>query len=584
MCASTKSNRDPGRATSRTVRDVSRQEIRLHRVVEQTSDIVMITDVQGRIEYVNPAFERITGYNRKEVLGKSPRILHSGKQDKAFYARLWQTISQGKAFHDTIINRRKDGGLYYEDKIITPLLETGGQIIGYVSTGRDITHRLRYEKRLNFLANHDPLTHLPNRQYFHQNLGHALSRSAQLEYALAIVCLDIDRFRLVNKALNTAGADEVLVQMAQRIRRRLRAGDLMARLSGDRFAILLEGLKDEEDALNVARQLQIALQQPFIGNQEEVILTASFGVSFRAARERGSDDLLHQAEEALQQVKQAGGNSIGQYRPGSETRPRRHLSLQTRLHQALDRKEFVLHYQPQIDAETRRIVGVEALLRWAPPGQALVPPADFIPVLEETGLIAPVGAWVIDHACAQLRLWRDEGLPAFPMAVNISPRQLHRGNLLETVRENLGRHGLQPPDLRLEVTESLLIQEDPQLDDTMHALAALGVTLSIDDFGTGYSSLAYLRRFPFHTLKLDRCFIADITERTENAAIVKAVIQMAHALNIQVIAEGVETEDQARFLQDIRCNAFQGFYFSHPLPARELLRLLRTGPATFPKS
>ena len=578
MRASSDSRHKPNRATRRSILDVSSLETWLHRVVEQTADIVMITNVHGIIEYVNPAFERVTGYPGKTVLGRTPRLLRSSKQDAAFYARMWQTILAGEAFHDTFINRRRDGSLYYEDKTITPLLDNQEQIIGFVSTGRDITHRLRFEKRLNFLANHDPLTQLPNRQFFGQNLAHALARAAQLDYALAIICLDIDRFHIVNRALNTTAADEILVQVAQRLREHLRAGDLLARLDGDRFAILLEGFTDETYALSVAGQLQTALQQPFLHGEEEVILTASFGIGFRADNRQTADDILHQAEEALQQIKRDGGNSIGQYRPGQQTPFRRHLSLQTRLHQALDRKEFVLHYQPQICAETRHIVGVEALLRWAPPGEDLVPPDNFIPLLEETGLIAPVGAWVIDHACTQLRHWRDQGLPAFTMAVNISPRQLHRGNLLATVQDSLDRHGLQPADLHLEVTESLLIQEDPQLDEIMHALAALGIPLSIDDFGTGYASLAYLRRFPFHTLKLDRRFIADIIEQTENAAIVTAVIQMAHALNIQVIAEGVETESQARFLQHIRCNRFQGFHFSPPQPAARLADLLRCGP------
>ncbi len=572
-----------GQPENRATQAPRNLETRLQQVVEQTADIVMITDVQGRIEYVNPAFEHVTGYRREEVLGKSPRILRSGKQDGTFYSRMWQAISQGKAFHDTVINRRKDGCLYYEDKTITPLLSDTGEIIGYVSTGRDITHRLRFKKRLNFLANHDPLTQLPNRQFFAQHLDRALARAAQLDYELAIICLDIDRFHIVNRALNTSGADEVLVQVARRLQEKLRAGDLMARLDGDRFVILLEGLGDETDALHVARQLQNTLQHPFSNGTEEVILTASFGIGFGTGSNESGDEMLHHAEEALQQVKQKGGNSIELYQPGQGIRSRRRLTLQTRLHQALERKEFVLHYQPQICATTRRIMGVEALLRWAPPGQPLVAPADFIPLLEETGLIAPVGAWIIDHACAQLRHWRDQGLPAFTMAVNISPRQLHRGNLLATVHDNLERHGLQPSDLHLEVTESLLIQEDSQLDEIMHSLAAMGIPLSIDDFGTGYSSLAYLRRFPFRTLKLDRRFIADITEQAENAAIVKAVIQMSHALNIQVIAEGVETEDQARFLRDIRCNHFQGFHFSRPQPAARLMPLLRSGATATPE-
>jgi len=575
MCA--KPGSSPGQLKNRATQDHRHLETRLQQVVEQTADIVMITDVQGRIEYVNPAFEHVTGYQREEVLGKSPRILRSGKQDGAFYSRMWQTISQGKAFHDTVINRRKDGRLYYEDKTITPLLSDDGEIVGYVSTGRDITHRLRFRKRLNFLANHDPLTQLPNRQFFAQQLDRALARATQLDYELAIICLDIDRFHIVNRALNTSGADEVLVQVARRLQEKLRAGDLMARLDGDRFVILLEGLGDETDALHVARQLQNILQQPFSNGTEEVILTASFGIGFGIGSSESGDEMLHHAEEALQHVKQKGGNGIELYQPGQGIRSRRRLTLQTRLHQALERKEFVLHYQPQICATTRRIMGVEALLRWAPPDQPLVAPADFIPLLEETGLIAPVGAWIIDHACAQLRHWRDQGLPVFTMAVNISPRQLHRGNLLATVHNNLERHGLQPSDLHLEVTESLLIQEDSQLDEIMHSLAAMGTPLSIDDFGTGYSSLAYLRRFPFRTLKLDRRFIAGITEQPENAAIVTAVIQMAHALNIQVIAEGVENVNQARFLRNIRCNQLQGFYFSRPQPAARLMPLLRDG-------
>ncbi len=573
MSASDSHRENPDGPTPEAEKDALAQKLRC--VVEQTADIVLITNVQGVIEYVNPAFEHITGYSRQEAIGQKPSILRSGLQGRDFYAQLWRTITQGKIFHDTVVNRRKDGSLYFEDKTITPLFDEEKSLMGFVSTGRDITERLRSQKRLSFLANNDPLTRLPNRRHFTAMLEQACRRIDNLGHSLVVICLDLDRFQLVNKAMDTPRADEILKRLARRLRERLRKDDLLARLDGDRFAVLLEGPNAEAEARIVTDKLRAALKRPFVGEDEDIILTASFGIACHPGED--DSDPLHRAEEALREVKRQGGNDIGWFTPDHQPAARQHLSLRSRLHRALEQAEFVLHYQPQVDAERHRIVGVEALLRWQPPEEDPVYPDVIIPVLEETGLIVPVGEWVVAEACAQLRRWRDAGLAPFSMAVNVSARQIGRGDLLQAVLDSLGREDLVPADLHLEVTESLLIDDDPRLDGIFHALHETGVALDIDDFGTGYASLTYLRRFPFHTLKLDRLFTADLDRRADNATIVSAVVRMARGLGMEVVAEGVESAGQARILRNMGCDCLQGYLFSRPLPAADLETFLRTG-------
>lgn len=567
------------------LRDVSvRQRVeadrrKLSSALEQTADAVMVTDCDGRIEYVNPAFSEMTGYGRDEVLGRSPSFLKSGKHDAASFRQLWDTIQKGGVFRDILINRKKNGALYYEEKTISPLKDDTGRITHYIATGKDITARMQAEERLYYLANHDIVTGLPNRLLFMERFNHALARASRGKRALAVLFLDLDRFKKVNDNLGHDAGDRVLQAVARRLREAMRDDDTVARFAGDEFTVLLEETAGLNEASVVAEKLLAALAQPFHVDEHEVFISASIGISVYPHDGDDAKTLLHNADAAMYQAKDRGRNRSRFYSSDLNTTQLQKLVMETGLRYALERNELILHYQPLVDLRSGRVAGVEALLRWQHPDYGLVPPADFIPLLEDNGLIVPVGEWVLYTACEQAKTWLDQGLGPIRMSVNLSARQFHEPNLTEQVAAILERTGLPPHMLELEITESVIMRNAQATIDTLNALSTMGVRLAVDDFGTGYSSLSYLKRFPINTLKIDQSFVSDIATSADDAAIVRAIVAMAHNLKLDVVAEGVETLVQRRFLDNCACDTVQGFLFSSPLTDQDATRLLKRAAA-----
>ena len=553
-----------------TTRDVTerRQSETLMRelsaALEQTADSVSIISLDGTIEFVNASYETTTGYSKEEAIGQNARLLKSGKHDKPFYQDMWKTILEGKVFFDVFINRKKDGSLYYEETSISPLKNEDGAILKFISVGKDITERMETQQRLHYLAHHDVLTSLPNRALFLDRLNHALRRTTDKNEKLAVLFLDVDRFKVINDTLGHDIGDRVLTDLANRLDQCVYQGDTIARLSGDEFAIIIENLAHTDQATNLARAILNELSEPFIIDSHTLFVTTSIGISVSPIDGIDSQTLLKHADIAMYRAKDKGRNTYQYYSADMSTRALERLSLETHLRYALERDEFSLIYQPQMDALTGELIGVEALLRWYHPDLGLIMPTDFIPILEETGLIPQVGDWVINNACEQVAFWHQKYNTRFRLSVNISARHFSNPNLVSTINAALINTGLDPSLLEVEITESVIMRDDQWVRMAFQALKEMNIRIAIDDFGTEYSSLNYLKRFPVSTLKIDRSFVRDITTDPDDAAIVKAIIAMGKSLKLQVIAEGVENEEQLDFLIQHNCDLVQGYLFNLP--------------------
>ncbi len=542
----------------------------LSTALEQTADSVMITTTDGTIEYVNQAFVHTTGYDAYEVIGRTPNVLKSGEHGAEFYRGLWDTILGGNTFSQVFVNRRKDGSLYSEEKTISPLKDAYGRITHFVSTGRDISERIQTQERLRFLANHDALTGLPNRTLFFDRLEQAISRARWHKRVVATLFVDLDQFKNINDTLGHNIGDELLRVLAARLSSTVRNGDTVARFGGDEFVILLDNVANSSDVAIVAQKILDALAPPVALGTTLLHMGASIGVSTFPSDGEDPGSLLKNADTAMYRAKESGRNAYQFYSREMSARALERITLESHLRHALNRREFTLHYQPQFDVLRRRVVGVEALLRWNHPDRGPVSPAQFVPVLEETGLIVPVGEWVLAEACARLARWRAAGVPSLRMSVNLSSRQFAHSNLASVVAEALSRVGVPPGALEVEITESLLMRPTEVTQRTITALSDLGVRFGLDDFGTGYSSLSYLQRYPFDTLKLDRSFVRDLPGDAQDAALTRAILAMGQSLKLDVIAEGVETEAQRDFLLAHGCVTMQGFLFARPMPAEDV--------------
>jgi diguanylate cyclase (GGDEF)-like protein len=455
-----------------------------------------------------------------------------------------------------------------DDALLQVVRAIGSQIGQFVV-------RKQAEERVRHLAHFDGLTGLPNRSVFNQRLSHALARARRVDEPLAILFIDLDRFKNINDTLGHGAGDRVLKEVAQRLRGCLREADTVSRLGGDEFVVLIEGASRPADVAEVAQKILAAVARPLLLETQEFHLTASIGISTFPGDSDDSQGLMKNADIAMYRAKEQGKNNFQFYSAQINVHTLERVALESDLRHALEREEFLLHYQPKVDIGSNRIVGMEALVRWQQPGKELIPPARFIPLAEETGLIVPIGEWVLQTACLQNKAWQDQGLPRLRIAVNLSPRQFAHESLLQDVARVLNETGLDPAWLEFEITESMVMRDPEHAVQLLQGLKAMGIHLSIDDFGTGYSSLSYLKRFPLDSVKIDRSFIRDIPGDGDDAAITRAIIAMAQSLRLGVIAEGVETEEQLHFLRHHGCNEMQGNLFSRPLPEDQFLRLLQ---------
>jgi diguanylate cyclase (GGDEF)-like protein/PAS domain S-box-containing protein len=535
----------------------------------------MITDAGGIIEYVNPAFEVKTGYQADEILGRSLGLIKSGQHDAGFYSELWHTILDGGVFRATFTNRRKNGDLYYEQKTITPLKDDQGRITHYVATGKDITEQVEAQERLAYLAHHDVLTDLPNRALLTDRLEHALAQARRNEYLVAVLLMDLDRFKVINDNLGHSIGDSLLKAVAERLRQCIRTSDSIARLGGDEFTIVLEGIENVHDVVMVVEEVLRSIARPYYIEGNELLTSASIGITLFPFDDGDIEAFLKNADTAMYRAKKAGGNSYTFFTADMGKELARRLAMENRLRLALDNQEFTLHYQPRVEAHSGRATGAEALLRWQDPETGPVSPVEFIPLLEEIGLIIPVGEWVLRTACRDFQAMDRGGWAPLRVSVNLSPRQFQQDDLVDTITGILQETGLAPQRLELEITESLLVENVEAVVTTLRTLHDLGVYIAVDDFGTGYSALSYLKRFPLDTLKVDRVFVQDVTDDPDDAEIVKAIVAMAHSLRMEIVAEGVETREQLHFLQNLGCEEIQGYLFSRPLPLDDFMAWLR---------
>jgi diguanylate cyclase (GGDEF)-like protein/PAS domain S-box-containing protein len=541
------------------------------KVFDSTTDGVTITDAAANIIAINRAFTEITGYTEAEVLGRNPRLLKSGRHDESFYQSVWQSLAQTGSWSGEIWNRKKNGEIYPEWLTISGVTNGDGRLTNYVGVFADISQIKQSEAKLERLAHYDPLTDLPNRLLFNARLEHAIRHAERNGTLLALLFIDLDRFKTVNDGLGHPAGDRMLREVAQRLSHCVRAEDTVARLGGDEFVIVLEGLDTTTPATVLADKLLVTLTRPFGLEGQEVFIGASIGISTYPADGTDTTTLLKNADAAMYRSKEDGRNTYRFYDAEMTRSARERLVLETNLRQAIAQQEFVLHYQPQVDVASGEMVGVEALVRWDHPVSGLISPIRFIPLAEENGLILPLGEWVLFTACAQARAWHETaGMPPLTMAVNLSPRQFRQEKLAEHVRAVLDATGLPPARLELEITESALMDNADQAVATLRALKDLGIQISMDDFGTGYSSLAQLKRFPIDKLKIDQSFMRGIPHDQSDMEIVATIIAMARNLHLKVLAEGVETEAQLAFLQIHGCDTYQGYHRSRPLPARAL--------------
>jgi len=544
-------------------------------VFQYAQEGIMITDAEGTILYVNPAFTAITGYTEEEVRGKNPRLLKSGRHDAFFYRQMWESVRRTGQWRGEIWNRRKNGEIYPEWLTISAIKNEKGRITHYVAVFTDITERKRYEEQIKHQALHDPLTDLPNRRLFHDRLAHAIREAKETQRKVAVLFLDLDRFKNINDTLGHILGDELLRHVAKRLSSCVPREGVLARIGGDEFAVLLPALTARAEAERVAKDIVDRFTQPIALGERSLYVSISVGISLYPDDGDDCPTLIKNADMAMYCAKEEGGNRYRFFTPGMRLETVQRWQLENGMRQALELGELQLVYQPQVEAQTGRMVGVEALLRWHHPEQGVMSPATFIPLAEETGFIVPIGDWVLRTACAQAKAWQEVGLPPIRVAVNLSARQFQEGRLEATVRRVLAETGLEPQFLELEITEGIMMTNHTQTVEQLHRLKALGVKVAIDDFGIGYSSLGYLKKFPIDTLKIDKSFIRDCTDVPEDAAIVKAVIALAKNLNIPVVAEGVENPRQLAFLCAEGCDVIQGYLYSPPVSAEEVAELLR---------
>ncbi|MBR0565177.1 EAL domain-containing protein [Azoarcus sp. L1K30] len=566
--------------------DRTQSDLKLYATVfTNASEGMLITDGRGRIEATNPAFSEITGYAAAEMLGHSPAMLKSGRQADNFYRDMWRTLDRRGQWQGEIWNRRKSGEIYPEWLSITAVKGEAGKPNHFIGLFSDITERKKAEARIHHLAHHDTLTNLPNRALLQDRIEQAILQARRSNSHTAVLLLNLDRFKTINDSLGHDLGDGLLQQVALRCQSQVRESDTVARPGSDEFVIVIPEIAHPHDAANIARKLLASVSRPYLLGEHEIRVTASVGIAIFDGDGRTPAELLRNADAAMYRAKAEGRNAFQFYSADMNSASLGDLLLENQLRGALDRGELELHYQPKVCTETGNLVGAEALLRWRHPELGLIAPGRFVPVAEESGLIVPIGEWVLREACRQLKAWRDAGLMPVPVAVNLSAQQFMNRQLAFLVEDVLAEAKLPAGLLGLELTETMLMRDVDRTIETLSALRSMGIDLSIDDFGTGYSSLAYLKQFSVNILKIDRSFVNDIHRENADGKIAAAVIALAHSLGMKVVAEGVETDAQRDFLHAHGCDQLQGYLFGRPITAADFelkLAARRSGLPTAP--
>jgi diguanylate cyclase (GGDEF)-like protein/PAS domain S-box-containing protein len=569
------------------VRDISKRKkveedlVFASKVFEHSIEGIVVTDSAGTILQVNSAFSMVTGYSAAEAVGQNPRILKSNRHTPAFYEEMWRRLMEEGQWTGEIWNRRKNGEVYPEWLTINAVYNTQGRITNYVSIFHDITELKRQQEALEHQAQHDALTGLPNRVLLNDRLQEALKRMDRNHKQVALLFLDVDNFKHINDGFGHSTGDNLLVELASRLRSQLRAGDTLARQGGDEFLVLLPEIDQMDDASLIAMRLLASLQQSFKLEGVECFVTASVGITLAPEDGNNSEVLIKNADMAMYRAKNLGRNNFQFFTPELDSKAHRRISLEAKLRKGLELEEFELHYQPQVHCATNTIIGAEGLIRWRHEGQ-LISPAEFIPLAEESGLILPMGAWVVRTAARQAKQWRDAGY-RIDVSVNISSRQFVGNELTDLLREVIPTTGIESGRLYFEITESILMEDIVKARKALEELRLIGGKFYLDDFGTGYSSLSYLKRLPLDGLKIDRSFISDLEHDPDSVAIASAIVSLAETLQLAIVAEGVETLKQLTMLRSMSEQMIiQGYLASRPLPVDQFSALLAEGQGLLP--
>lgn len=545
------------------------------RVFDNTSEGIVVTDGGAVIRSVNPAFTRITGYFPGEVLGQRMSLLKSGLHPPEFYDRLWKDLTANGQWQGEFRNRRKDGTIYPQWANISAVFAPGGQIENYIAVFSDLTELRESQENLLYVTGHDALTGLPNRHLFHERLSFVLDEAREVGSMVWVLQLDLDRFKVVNETMGHDVGDALIVEVSRRLGTILGGRGSLSRLGGDEFGVILSKTEDSQSVAQLAGNLLEAMRVPLVIHDVEFFVGASIGIAVHPLDGEDAKTLMKNVDAALYHAKERGRNNFQFYRNEMNFHALARMRMEASLRMALDREEFDLFFQPQIDLVSGGVAGVEALIRWKRPGHGMVAPAEFIPLAEETKLIIPMGNWALAEACRRATRWFASGIRPFRVAVNLSGIQFEQPDFVERVTETLHASGLDATLLELELTESIAMGDAVETLVKLKSLSEVGVRLSIDDFGTGFSSLKYLKRFPIDNLKIDQSFVRNCVEDLEDAAIIRTVIALAHSLGLTVIAEGVETRPQHDFLRSHGCNEVQGYFHGRPMPEESLLEFLR---------